>query len=391
MTKGIFRTPRRHDDPSQGEIELVYSLVKGGGDAGQPPVVFLHGGPGMSPAALFQAEPFGKAMRACTQGLDLVLLDQRGCGESGLAKPAGPVNPHGLLEAQEKAEMRLAEQAAAFFQDTPDADPGAVTPWESALDIRSLAAHLGVPKVSLWAYSYGTHLAQAVLKRCPEVVDRAVFCGFEGPDQTWKFPSEFDRQLSRLGLLAETRALLHQLDEEPRFVEGFGLVSGWGARWMMGSWLGLAGRIGLLKKLLAGEAGAWEKAVSGFVKSLDRPAAFYWCDGASAASPERLKRIAQDAEDSLLGSAVNFPFPQAAAWWKAARLAGDFRAPLSSTKELLVVTGEMDCFTPGSNFAESKAALPNARWVEAKAAFHDTLFLGEEVWPVIREGLGGAA
>ncbi len=73
---------------------------------------------------------------------------------------------------------------------------------ESATDLEDLRAALGYEKVSLLAFSDGTHLACAYLKRFDSRVGDAVMLGLEDPDGTEKLPCTMDVQLRKLSLVA---------------------------------------------------------------------------------------------------------------------------------------------------------------------------------------------
>ena len=71
----------------------------------------------------------------------------------------------------------------------------------SADDLEDLRIALGVPKISLFGFSYGTHLGLAAIRRHPSSIDRVILAGTEGPDDSQKYPHTFDLQLARLAQL----------------------------------------------------------------------------------------------------------------------------------------------------------------------------------------------
>ena len=77
-------------------------------------------------------------------------------------------------------------------------DLGAFNTEESADDVAVLRQALGVPRVALFGFSYGTHLALAIMRRSPDAIDRVILAGTEGPGDTWKLPSTFDAQFDEL-------------------------------------------------------------------------------------------------------------------------------------------------------------------------------------------------
>jgi pimeloyl-ACP methyl ester carboxylesterase len=63
---------------------------------------------------------------------------------------------------------------------------------------------------------------------------------------------------------------------------------------------------------------------------------------------------------SLLGNAVNFPFPEIGKALRYADLGPSYRLPLTSEVPALFVTGELDGNTPPSQAEEVRAGFPNS-------------------------------
>ncbi len=379
-----FFVPRLHDDASVGSFEIVFGKLRAKSPADRPPLLFLAGGPGDSPLSWLTHPPFRRAFEQLAEKQDVILLDQRGCGRSEPNWVLPPIDPEGILVERSAALDALANQAMALRQNS-DFDAGWMTPWESARDLPLLASHLGVPQIDLLAVSYGTHLGMALMKAAPELIRRAVFCGFEGPDQTWKHPQAFEKQLALLeeemesgGLSDRVLKLLSKADKEPYVLPSGVAVGGFGLRWMLGSWLGLAIRFaklpGLVASLESDDLSVLEKLTSGFLKSLERPAAFYLNDLASSASPRRLTQLQEESSSSWMGE-VNFPFPDIRHAWDQPPLPEWFRANSVWDGPLLVLTGALDCFTPTANVLEAGGGFSRLTHLELGGVAHDQ-FLG---------------
>lgn len=381
---GSFHAPRLHDDASRGSFEVVFGRLPARSPSGRTPLLFLAGGPGDSPLSWLGHAPFRRAFEELAEQQDVILLDQRGCGRSEPQWVLPAIEPTGILVERSAALGALARQANDLRQSA-DIDPAWLTPWESARDLSLLAAHLGVQQFDILAVSYGTHLGMALMKADPGLISRAVFCGFEGPDQTWKHPQEFEKQLLLLewemgveGLCQRVRRLLERADREPFALPGGVKVGGFGLRWMLNSWLGLAIRFsklpGLVASLESDDSSALEKLTQGFLKSLERPAAFYLNDLSSSASPRRLEQIEEESKRSWMGE-VNFPFPDIRAAWNQPPLPDWFRVDPRWDGPLLVLTGALDCFTPTSNVQEAGGGLSRLTHLELAGVAHDQ-FLG---------------
>lgn len=381
---GSLEVPRNHDDPSSRLFRLVYGRLPAREQAGRPPLLFLAGGPGDSPLSWLTHPPFRRAFEELAEKQDVILLDQRGCGRSEPSWVLPPIDAEGIL-ADRTAALRALGRQALVLREHTEFDPSWLTPWESARDLPHLAAHLGVPQLDLMAVSYGTHLGMALMKAAPELIRRAIFCGFEGPDQTWKHPRAFEQQLDFLeeelameALAGRVRSMLATADSQPYILADGLQVGGFGLRWMLSSWLGLSVRFsklpGLVSSLESGDLSVLDKLVRGFLKSLERPAAFYLNDLASSASPSRLSELQAESQGSWMGE-VNFPFPDVRSAWNQPPLPDWFRADPKWDGPMLVLTGVLDCFTPTSNVIESGSGFSRLTHLELGGVAHDQ-FLG---------------
>jgi pimeloyl-ACP methyl ester carboxylesterase len=81
-------------------------------------------------------------------------------------------------------------------------DVSAYTNSASADDVDDLRTAIGASKISLIGHSYGTVLAQEILRRHPANVDRLVFANVEGDDQLIALPHLWDALLQKLSLIA---------------------------------------------------------------------------------------------------------------------------------------------------------------------------------------------
>lgn len=412
---GTFEVPENRSSPSGEAIRLRFVRIAARTPSGSPPAVFLAGGPGDSGIQWAQHPPFLRVFERVAESVDVLLLDQRGCGRSERRLEMEPPDTleersladeqglYALVEAQVLKERRRREAEGACLR--------AYNPWDSALDLRDLADALGVDQVQLWGYSYGTHLLQAALKAMPERVARAVLCGFEGPDQTLKYPSNVQAQLSRLDRLARaqgvggellgTMARVHdRLEGGPVQIEceiaRLGrrrlLVGSAALRHIAATWSGVSNRFVRLPKLYRslewGETADLAEAVAGWSKTWTKPLTFYLKDGASGATQERLDKIRAEAGRCALGNAINFPFPEIAAAAGASDLGDGFREPLTSNVPMLIFTGSLDGFTPTSNALEGLPGLPRAIHQEIHNAAHNDLLSCAQANEQIAEFLG---
>lgn len=398
--EGALRVPNGHGR----NLTLRVVRVPAREPCGAAPVVFLCGGPGDSAIGWARHGPFMRTFRLLSSRCDLVLLDQRGCGLSEPDLRTGGPDLGGDVLASEAAFRRAVldhVRSSALRFGESDVDLAGITVQRSAADVAALADALGAAKVSLLGYSYGTHLAQFVSRQFEDRVERVVLCGFEGPDQTFKLPSNLDAQLARLDLLANGAGFAFRRDlercldrspSEPFMLSDGRRIGAFALRQMVSSFIGLSNRFtqlpAMVRDLAAGDTTGLERAVAVYVRSWARPLTFYLKDAASGASPARRDRIAAEARAfPALSDAVNFPFPEVGEAAGAGDIGDEARRSLGSDLPMFVLTGSLDGFTPTTNATESLGTLPKATHREITFAAHNDLLSSPEANDAIEEFL----
>jgi pimeloyl-ACP methyl ester carboxylesterase len=148
-----------------GRVSLLVKRIRARqrGGATRPPLVVLVGGPGQSATDVFGAESLGVLFPAY-RSRDLIILDQRGTGRSGLLRCRG----------LERSNLLKAGVAAAACARRLGARRAFYTSRDSADDIETLRAELGAERIALFGTSYGTKLALGYALRYPDRVERLV-------------------------------------------------------------------------------------------------------------------------------------------------------------------------------------------------------------------------
>lgn len=199
---------RRSDGPSRAEVRIPVAIFRATGPDPQPdPVFYLHGGPGSGALTSFSyfadsiLEPFNAER-------DVVVFDQRG---AGLSEPSLECRWYTLLDAQSEIpdQATLRAESIAVFDECADdltlagVDLTAYNSLSNAADIEDLRRVLGYEHVNLYGVSYGTRLAQTVMREFPWAV-RSVILDSAYPtdvDLTLSMPANFrdamDRVLAR--------------------------------------------------------------------------------------------------------------------------------------------------------------------------------------------------
>jgi pimeloyl-ACP methyl ester carboxylesterase len=321
----------------------------------------------------------------CSNGLDL--------------DPSQPAGEERILEAF-RAQSRV---CAEFFRGQ-GVDLTGYNTNESADDLESLRVALGVPKISLWAISYGTHLGLAMLKRHPHSVDRAILAGIEGPAHTIKLPSNIQKHLEHLDRTAKRdpeltrripsftglmRQVLAQVDRTPVVVEitdpatkrtGQVTITKFILQLLTAAAFG-TGEAELPRQYYQMAQGDFSFVAQQWVEYLafmKRRASAMSCmmDCSSGISPARKRRVAAEAKRTLLGDVMDFPFMGVCTAWGNPDLGESFRAPVRSTVPTLFISGTLDVRTPPSNAEEVRRGFTNSVHLIIDGAVHsDPLFL----------------
>src|SRR6185369_16298722 len=235
---GTLLVPENRSNPQSNLIELAFVRFKSTAKNPGPPIVYLAGGPGGS--GIFTAKgsrfPLFMALREIA---DVIAFDQRGTGYS---KPnlncfdrlALPLDVAPTREAAIKELRENSKSCASYWRDIQRVDLTGYNTNESADDLEDLRKALGANQLSPWSISYGTHLAFAAMRRHPKSISRAILAGTEGPDHTYKLPSNIQKHLEALAaaikadpdvgaevpdFLGLMKSVFDRLDAKPEIVE----------------------------------------------------------------------------------------------------------------------------------------------------------------------------
>jgi pimeloyl-ACP methyl ester carboxylesterase len=401
--RGTLRVPVRHAHPGGASLTLPFVRLRARGVATAPPLVFLTGGPGLSGIRAGEGRlyPMFNAMRA--RG-DVILFDQRAC-LPGIDLPSAappsfrrdaPVSRDEYLGAI----CETVRRAAATLADR-GISCDALNSKESADDVALLARSLyGVgARIALLGWSYGSHLAMAIIRRHESLVARAVLAAPEGPDHTLKRPLRIQEHLERLAARARpsfdmagslTRALA-RLERAPAYVAPpvDAVIGRFDLEWIVSEGLAdprvLRGLPACLTRMERGDFDmiAREKLLHGAWRALreELPYAIarYCMDCASGASPERRAVIEREARDTLLGNTIDFPLPEICTAVGCPDLGDDFRKPITSDVPVLFVTGTLDCRTPEANVDELAPGFRSHRRLVVEDTGHGDLLLAAGV------------
>ncbi len=405
IESGWVEVPENRSDPDSGTIELAFIRAIYHGDEPGPPLFPIAGGPGGSSIEMVRGMVENGGQRFLDlAGGDVVGIDQRGVGLSrpnlqtptlyGL-DPTEPGDPETMLDLM----RRVCRDEAARWAER-GVDLRGYNTVESADDIDAVRRALGYESIKLWGGSYGSHLAMAMIRRHGSHIDRALLTGPEGPNHTLKLPSAAQDALVRLGalvrkdatlrrsipnLVAMLAGVLDRLDEGPAYADVDGQrvgVSKFDVQRTIANDIGTIRGGGdavpaLIKQLADGNFATIARRL--FEERRDSgvwSAMFMAMDSASGMTAERAEQIETESPQTLLGDAVNFPFPGIAEAWGVPDLGDGFRGPLETDIPILFIVGDLDSRTPVANARALMEHMPNAHLIVVENVGHNDVPMG---------------
>lgn len=187
---GKVNVPEDHAKPDGRRIDLAFMIFKSRSLSPAPDgVVHLHGGPGSGIVnRVSLTSTFFEHLRARR---DVVAFDQRGVDASASAESRCfatlASNPEGLVQATRGIGDRVAltrtlTRACLDEIKASGADISKINTEQNAMDVRAVMHTLGYPIYNAYGISYGTKLAQEVMRAAPEGL-RAVVLDSVAPVQ----------------------------------------------------------------------------------------------------------------------------------------------------------------------------------------------------------------
>ena len=186
---GSLRRALNPAEPGGTAIEVHFAVLPALARNRKPdPVFFFAGGPGQS--ALELAGSVSRLLARLGNRRDLVLIDQRGTGQSApLRCDESPPNTP-LSEGVDPArQMQRYRQCLQQLQALPHGDLRHYTTWVAMQDVDAVRQALGAERINLVGGSYGTRAVLEYLRQFPQASRRAVIDGVAPPDMV--LPASF--------------------------------------------------------------------------------------------------------------------------------------------------------------------------------------------------------
>ncbi|MCU1369250.1 MAG: hypothetical protein JWO77_444 [Ilumatobacteraceae bacterium] len=411
VTCGTIEVPADHDDPGSEPLHLaVARFHHSAADADEPPLVFLHGGPGGDNLSL--APPVEALPLDGLEQRDLILYDQRGAGRSTPSLDC-PEKEQATLEALTTAdpwdeEFLKVEAGAKACRDRLTAegvDLADYTTPDSVEDLESVRQAFGAETWNVSGRSYGTRLGLAYARAHPDRVRTLTLDSVYSPDvggveRSQGLPDQAIATLTEAcgaqpGCLAANGQVDEQLaravaafDADPATADGTATVDGEEGDWtflldggdLKGGMFAAQYRaqyLPLLPSIIAGLAAGDRSVVPAFIESgvpnllnMSEGAFFSFecADNGLLLGEDGPAAMREDpGDDTLYALGTAEPFCQV---WDVPPVDAAFNEPVTVDVPTLVFAGTLDPITP---YAESKAQaerMPDARLVTVPGGGH---------------------
>lgn len=421
--RGHLIVRENRQNPKSNLIELVFVRLKSTSDKPGYPTVYLDGGPGSAAISLASIPDYMRAFQKLREVGDVILLDQRGVGRSRpnlayLTPESLPADVFADREVALRAFKERAKVAADHFR-AKGIDILAYNSVESAHDVDDLRKALGVEKLNLVGFSYGTHLGLACIRYHRKNLNRVVLIGTEGPDHTDKLPSTSDASIRRLAqivakdpvigpkmpdLTGTLKRVLDRLEKEPVTVTITDQrtkkpvdvkVGKIGLQFLIMRDLGDAndlpifplwfytmdkGDYSILKRFVERRYNQFSAGLS--IMTLVT-------DVSSGVSKARRQQIQKEAKTALLGDIVNFPISEMGDVFGNPDLGDAYRSPIKTDVPALFVSGVLDNNTQPFQADEVRKTFKNSTHIVVDNAGHESMLVDARVQEAMVQFLKG--
>jgi pimeloyl-ACP methyl ester carboxylesterase len=176
---GYLTAPEIHSQPNDNTIQVGIVILKSPNPNPAEPLVMFQGGPGGSSIALFPSLflPINEFNQPILSEREVIIFEKRGnrysrpflnCPEYQETDSFGQITTEASAQTLQACRDRLVKEGINL---------AAFNSYESAHDVATLAQTLGYDQVNLYGVSYGTELAQDVMRLYPDLVRSVILDG----------------------------------------------------------------------------------------------------------------------------------------------------------------------------------------------------------------------
>ena len=416
--RGMMFVPANRSDPASAVIAVEVYRFKASSKAtpGTPPIFFLHGGPsfGGLESSLAELGTFEERWQPFLDVSDLVVVSQRGIGPSkptttiDTTTPPAPVDqPYDDKKAV--AELQKVLKRAKDFWTGQGLDLKGFTVVEAAADVDDVRKALGYQKIIVWGGSFGSHWGMTLMRAKPEIVERAILYGMEGPDHTYDHPGHLWKVYERVaaeaekapelksyipegGLIQALEKVIAKAEKEPFTVKAGSqevLFDGDSVkRLATGFSRGLPAWPADVIQLSKGDFSAAAEGVARRATSNRRStttASYYMLDCSSGITAKRLAEYDSDPALKFLGQ-MNWDYTAGCPVWDS-DLGDEFRQNFETEIPTVIVHGTWDTSTPFENATELVPYFKNGKFIPVNRGPHGAIRAAMRVSEPFRKGI----
>jgi len=405
VESGMFYVPENRENDKGRTIAIAYYRIKSKSKNPVTPIFLLAGGPGGSYINALPKEELFNEANFYSNFADVVIFDQRGAGNSIPSlvcegREVIPLNQTLTRDNLQSSLRNLATKCSSFWKDK-GVDLSAYNTDESVSDINDLRKAFNYKKITLIGGSYGSHLGLHTIRKFPNIIERALFHGIEGPDHTWDMPSENLNVLKRIskkvesteyykgkipkeGLIWALEQIIKEVEKNPKKVT---LKNGSKKLDVLVDKMAIQ-NVAMYRAGKRNNPLDWANLVLDMydgnfsipaqiavrMHTISAPNAMSNAmDFASGVSDQRRLKIKNDKASKILGD-INYGYSMREGIWNEKDLGDSFRKNVVSNLPILLVHGTWDTSTPIENAYDVLPFLKNGHLIEVKEGTHNALY-----------------
>ena len=419
--RGMMFVPANRSDKKSAVIGIELYRFKASMKAkpGTPPIFFLHGGPSFAglERSLERLGTFEERWLPLLDVSDVVVVGQRGIGSS---KPNTIIETttifpldREVIEQEVAAAIREVCAKEKAFWEAQGVDLSGLTVIEAAADVNDVRKALGYENVIIWGGSFGSHWGMAFMRYYPEIVERAILRGTEGPNHTYDHPGhlwnvykdvaaeaekapELQGLIPEGGLIEAIKTVVERVKKKPvkvtvtdpktRKPQEVLFTAREAGRLARGYSGGLPGWPANVITLYNGNfSEAAKRAVRRQGSRRFSTASFYMLDHGSGITPEREGELKADPAVKILGD-INLHYMMTREVW-GSDLGNEFRQNFETNIPSVIVHGTWDTSTPYENALELVPYFKNSKFIPVIRGPHGAIRAAMRTSDKFRKGL----
>jgi len=392
---GKLQVPENYSEPDGEQISINFVVLSAIDNSdNKTPLLFLAGGPGQAAAEL--ASGLRRVFNEVRKTRDLILIDQRGTGESHPLQCEDSIEQDVYsITPEEFSEQEVKDCLATFRGDLSQYNS------ENAIrDFDAVRVALGHKQINIYGGSYGTRAGLVYMRMFPESLRSVVLdsvgpievpIGLFGQSSARSFnlllencQKELSCQKAYPELEQEFKVLLARLAQEPAQVNIAHPRLGTQTKFIISE----AKLLGTLRMQLYSVAtrslvplvihqaylGNY-MPLAGLVAQSEGGQGIYLGLLFNIACNEDFPRISaadfeQDANNNFGGGDSHFGFKMVCPIWPQYRPSEEFYQTVIADIPTLILSGNLDPVTPPSNGVHSENSLPNNHHIIVENASH---------------------